>query len=148
MTGTRHPDHARVERTTALAEVIEGLGKQRATILLAKALFHASDELIGEKLQIHPDRVRALFRGTVSQLRHPARTFALREYVEDDYFRLIDDNLRALMRRWKLEQLFAPLCAQCGQPVNVPRSVRPRTGRPRRYCSNACRQKGYRDRRR
>lgn len=35
----------------------------------------------------------------------------------------------------------APMCLVCGKPL-----VQPETGRPRRFCSSACRQKDYRER--
>ncbi len=62
---------------------------------------------------------------------------------------LIDDEMRALIREWRLAEMFEPRCAACGHPMPVPvvSSLHGRSGRPRRYCSNACRQKAYRARR-
>ncbi|MGW3123593.1 hypothetical protein ACWDBW_41905 [Streptomyces sp. NPDC001107] len=56
---------------------------------------------------------------------------------------VIDDDLRALIREWRIEERFAPRCRQC----DVPFARRAKGGRrPREYCSNACRQKAYRRR--
>ncbi|MFJ1556889.1 hypothetical protein [Streptomyces mirabilis] len=56
---------------------------------------------------------------------------------------VIDEDLRALIREWKIEERFAPRCRQC----DVPFARRVKGGRrPQEYCSNACRQKAYRRR--
>lgn len=50
-----------------------------------------------------------------------------------------------------LEEMFASECRQCGRRYTPEGLRRPRVGqggRPRQYCSNACRQKAYRERRR
>ncbi|MFD5848175.1 hypothetical protein [Streptomyces chartreusis] len=55
-----------------------------------------------------------------------------------------EEDLRALLHDWQIEERFAPRCRQCQAPF-----ARRASGgrRPREYCSNACRQKAYRRRR-
>lgn len=150
VSGSRYVDRPRAERTTVLAAVLQSLGKERAIIFLAVVLYNASDELIAEKLQMDPKRVRLSFSKTVSALRHPSRALELADYAYEieafDPTILIDGELRSLIREWRVEEMFEPLCEQCWRPMDAPWSARgpSRTGRPRRYCSNACRQKAYR----
>ncbi|WP_328564874.1 hypothetical protein [Streptomyces coelicoflavus] len=147
----RHP--AFIEHTSSLATALRNLGRQRATVFLAVVLYNAPDQLIGEKLRIHPVRVRQAFRRAASVLRHPASATELRNLAyEADAFdagALIDDEMRALIREWRLEETFQPLCTVCARPLPAPlvNTLQPRSGRPRLYCSNACRQKAYRARR-
>ncbi|MEU0853521.1 hypothetical protein ABZ387_37275 [Streptomyces flaveolus] len=154
VSGSRYIHPALVEHTSTLAEALRNLGRQRATVFLAVVLYNASPELIGEKLQMHPDRVRAAFSRAASILRHPSSATELRHLVyEADAFdagALVDDEMRTLIGEWQLEEMFEPLCATCARPMPVPvvNTLQPRSGRPRRYCSNACRQKAYRARRR
>lgn len=153
VSGSRYVDRPRVERTTVLAETLRGIGKEHAIVFLAIVLYNAPSELIAERLQLQPDRVSRIFSRTVSVLRHPSRAVALADYAYEinafDPIILIDDQLRSLIREWRIEEMFEQVCGQCGDPMPVPWSAseRPRTGRPRQYCSNACRQKAYRRRR-
>jgi ferredoxin len=154
VSGSRYVDRPRVERTTVLADTLRSLGQERATVFLAVVLYNASVELVAEKLGLEVGRVIRHFSIAVSALRHPSRSQRLRDYMWEldslDPTILIDDQLRALIRDWRLQEMFEPLCRQCGRPMSVAWSAigQPRTGRPRQYCSNACRQKAYRMRRR
>lgn len=153
VSGTRYIDDSRTDRTTLLASTLRSLGKERAIVFMAVVLYNAKLESIAEKLQMEPSRVWRLWRLAVSALRHPSRAMALRDYafgLEDfDRTRLIDGELRALIREWRVAAMFEPTCEQCIRPLDIPwvAALQPRPGRPRRYCSNACRQKAYRMRR-
>ncbi|MFE6157066.1 hypothetical protein [Streptomyces sp. NPDC057889] len=154
VSGTRHVDGPRTDRTTLLAQTLRSLGKERGIVFLAVVLYNATVDLIAEKLEMQPTRVVQLFSNAISALRHPSRSMALRDYAfgsEDfDRTRLIDGELRALIREWQVAAMFEPICEQCETPLDIPwvAALQPRPGRPRRYCSNACRQKAYRTRRR
>ncbi|WP_143660601.1 hypothetical protein [Streptomyces sp. JHA26] len=154
VSGSRYIHPALVEHTSTLAGALRNLGRQRATVYLAVVLYNASPELIGEKLHMQPHRVRISFSMAASMLRHPTITQRLQHLAyETDAFdagTLVDDEMRTLIREWHLEEMFEPLCAACALPMPVPviNTLRPRSGRPRRYCSNACRQKAYQARRR
>ncbi|MGV9504779.1 hypothetical protein [Streptomyces tendae] len=153
VSGSRDPYPALIEHTGSLGAALRRLGRQRATVFLAVVLYNAPDQLIGEKLQMPPARVRQIFSMAASFLRHPiVATAELRDLayeIDADAGTLIDDELRALIREWHLEETFQPVCAACARPLPAPlvSTLQPRSGRPRRYCSNACRQKAYRARR-
>ncbi|MEU6934441.1 hypothetical protein AB0A05_35555 [Streptomyces sp. NPDC046374] len=55
---------------------------------------------------------------------------------------------RARDLSWNLEELFATRCSQCDRVIEMTGFTFWNVGRPRRYCSNACRQKAYRARQR
>lgn len=136
----------RVERVGGLDQVLTtSMGKEFAIAVLARVLYGASDEEIGMRLDVTREQARVLIGKGISKLRHPMWTKVWEEYFDvDSQSLLIDDGLRTLIRMWRLEE-FAPVCTQCGLRY-IPEGVTlgPRTGRPRRYCSNACRQKAYR----
>jgi len=152
----------RVERVTGLAEVLESLPEREATAFLARVLYGASPHLIAEKLKLGspysisgPINASILLGRAAAALRQPAAQDVLSNYVSrDGQTLLIDERLRALIRRLRLEETFAPVCFQCGQRYLPTKALRPgpvphaRPGRPRQYCSGACRQKAYRERKR
>ena len=151
VSGSRYVDRPRVERTTMLAETLRSLGKECATVFLAVMLYNVSTELVAEKLQLPRGEAERHISRAASVLRHPSRAATLREYMSEidsfDPTILIDEHLRSLIREWRLEEMFEALCRQCGHPMPAPPRTeiwQPRTGRPRQYCSNSCRQKAYR----
>lgn len=131
LTGSRHPDRPRVERTTVLAEALRLLSKERAFTYLAIALYGASYELIAEKLQISRDRVHPNYTNAVSALRHPSQAVNLRDYLDDTLERplLIDGALRALIREWRLAPLRTVRVAHGGAVVRG-RAATPRPASP------------------
>jgi hypothetical protein len=139
----------RVERIVGLDQVLSSMPEQSAIAVLAQVLYGASEEEIGKRLGVMPERVRVLISKGVSMLRHPMWAQAWQAYFDADSQTLvIDDGLRALIRKWRLGE-FAPVCSQCGHPyASEGLRLGSRGGRPRRYCSNACRQKAYRMRHR
>ncbi|MFG3552497.1 hypothetical protein [Streptomyces sp. NPDC047725] len=153
VSGSRAIRHGFSERTSHLAGVLRRLGRQRATVFVAVVLYNASPELIGEKLGVPPRTVRLTFDTTASRLRHPIYRAELEPLADEigafGASALVDEEMRALIREWRLEEMFEPLCAVCARPMPVPvvHTLQSRPGRPRRYCSNACRQKAYRARR-
>ncbi|WP_210582007.1 hypothetical protein [Streptomyces sp. GESEQ-4] len=139
----------RVERVVGLDQVLSSMPKESAIAVLAQVLYGASEEEIGKRLGVTPIRARSLISKGISRLRHPMWAQAWQEYFDvDSQALLIDDGLRALIRKWRLEE-FAPVCSQCGRRY-TPEGLKlgARGGRPRRYCSNACRQRAYRMRHR
>ncbi|MGW2681467.1 hypothetical protein [Streptomyces sp. NPDC001436] len=140
----------RVERTSLFAQALRSLDRRVAVVFLAVVLYGAPDQVIAEKLEIPVDRVSGLYRRGRSSLRHPSRAQGLRDLVAetDNGGMVLDTAMRGLIREYRLEELFAPLCAQCRQRMEATWSQNPRTGRPRLYCSGGCRQKAYRARRR
>lgn len=141
----------RVERITGFADLLRSIPENHAKVFVAWVVYGASADVIGEKLGLGPVQISSILRRTASLLRHPSRSQPFRDLVFSDGMTLmIDSGLRALLREWRLEELFAPTCTQCGSRY-VPEQQKdpwPTGGRPRQYCSNACRQKAYRQRHR
>ncbi|MFF9638701.1 hypothetical protein ACF1D2_29485 [Streptomyces bacillaris] len=147
---TTAPSRPWVERTDLFAASLRDLNPNYAIAFLARVLYNASDELIAEKLHVSTAEA-ATFRSIGhSAIRHPSRSHGLRDVLDetDDGALVIDRGLRDLIRSWCLEEMFAPLCGQCGRPMETIGPLYGSAGRPRRYCSNACRQKAYRARQR
>lgn len=103
--------------------------------------------------------VRLDFRKGLSKLRHPSHSQPLREYYVDfDYLRLLqwvehsalrdDQDVAPLIwcdRHGWTEQNGMPECRECPCQIPEPDDME-RPGRPRLYCSSACRQRAYRRR--
>ncbi|MER7599407.1 hypothetical protein [Streptomyces hydrogenans] len=121
-----------------------------AVAFLARVLYGASYELIAEKLHVSKEEAVVSCGIGASLLRHPSRSQRLRDVLDDsdEGALIVDKGLRDLIRSWHLEETFASLCRQCEQPMEIVGSVYENVGRPRRYCSNACRQRAYRARKR
>ncbi|WP_370962041.1 hypothetical protein [Amycolatopsis sp. cg9] len=94
-----------------------------------------------------------------ARLRDPARSDVLRDYLDSDQA-VVPDRVRAKIMggaetpelgqcpRHGYFELAAGsiLCSMCPCPVTPPRSATSDFGRPRHYCSDACRQASYRAR--
>lgn len=147
---TAAPSRPWVERTDRIAESLRTIKRNYAIAFLARVLYNASDELIAEKLHVSPDEAAAFCSIGYSSIRHPSRSHGLRDVLDEtgDGVLVIDRGLRDLIRSWYLEEMFAPLCGQCERPMETIGPLYGSAGRPRRYCSNACRQKAYRARQR
>lgn len=141
----------RVERITGFEDLLRSVPENHAKAFVAWVVYGASADVIGEKLGVESAEIIFILHRTASLLRHPSRSQPFRDLLFSDGTTLmIDNGLRALLREWRLEELFAPTCAQCGSRY-VPEQQNPlwqSGGRPRRYCSNACRQRAYRQRHR
>ncbi|WP_196425315.1 sigma factor-like helix-turn-helix DNA-binding protein [Amycolatopsis camponoti] len=93
-------------------------------------------------------------------MRHPSRSQHLRDYVDSDVA-VVPDTVRAgimgkadapTLGRCARHGYFelatgSALCSICPCPITAARSAASHLGRPRDYCSNACRQASYRRRR-
>ncbi|WP_415962073.1 hypothetical protein [Streptomyces sp. 021-4] len=146
-----------VERTDLWAKALRGMDRRQAVAVLAKLLYNASDELIAQKLDVTAEAAHRLSSIGLSQLRHPTRLggFANVLLEAEAGALVIDKGLRSLLDSWRMEEMFGTQCAQCRMPLEIPFEsvwgpgrLRGRRGRPRSYCSDACRQKAYRMRRR
>ncbi|MGW3820145.1 hypothetical protein [Streptomyces sp. NPDC005046] len=150
MAGAPRP---RVEKITELTTALDFLSEAEATAFLATVLYGASDRLIAEKFGSSVRRVRRARAEATQMLRLQSADSSLSDYRTgegDGGTLLIDEGLRSLIREWRLDEAFTPVCIQCGKryPPQGPERAQARSGRRRKYCSNACRQKAYRARRR
>jgi len=109
---------------------------------------YALDE-IAQVYGVSYERIRQLASKVMSKLRHPVRSKVLRDLLDDEF--VIPDQVRAPAKDYPL--IFCdrhgwsesyPGMRQCGQCHCF--VARDWTGRPRRYCSGACRQAAYRRR--
>lgn len=127
-----------------LSEIDESLGTlpSNSTAALLLAIEGGlTAKAIAEVLGLTPDRVHSIVSKGASMLRHPSRSQTLRD--EDDE----PVTSRGLRRRLEeLETSALRPCEGCGRRVLEPMTWR--GGRPAKYCSGACRQQAYRDRRR
>lgn len=148
MTGRRRDrthQRPRVERITSWSTVLRSMDRDQAMTFLACALYGSTPKELAHAWGqgwSYADirRSGARWQAYEHSLSVDAELFGS-WFAEEGNVIVIDEDLRALIREWKIEERFAPHCRQC----NVPFARRAKGGRrPREYCSNACRQKAYR----
>lgn len=138
------------------AEAIESLNPDDSA-LLKRVYSGTSLRYIAITDGISLYSLRNRFGKTISKLRHPSR-YAFRGDYDDDDFKKFVQILQASAESeqepltwcdhhgWT-EPLGLPNCPEC--PCELPPPTNPELedlGRPRSYCSNACRQRAYRRR--
>ncbi|MGA4803611.1 hypothetical protein [Streptomyces lavendulocolor] len=145
-TGTQYRPH--VERTDAFDRLFGPVNVRDAAALLAVVVFGTPDEQIAKALGMGKAQVSRAIRRTAEMLRHPSSLAALKAHLDDIGAEavLVDTSLRDFIKTLKMEEWTAPTCGQCGTKYAARPRLYSRAGRPRRYCSNACRQKAYRAR--
>jgi hypothetical protein len=89
------------------------------------------------------DGERVLTRA-LAHLRHPSRSQSIRDEADGDPLRSME------LRRWAqaAAQDMVVTCAHCGHAFVPEHIFLMSGGRPPRFCSNACRQRAYRARKR
>ncbi|MFH9871626.1 hypothetical protein ACH4NT_36815 [Streptomyces lydicus] len=135
----------RVHRTGDLGAMLRTLSPQRAQLILAVVIYGANPAEVALRMGLSTAKATQMLWKTMGIMRHPSRSQVLRDYLPDegDEELVIDSDLRSLIREWRIEETLVPRCATCD--VLLP-PARAWNGRPREYCSNACRQKAYRRR--
>jgi hypothetical protein len=127
------------EREAGIVYMYFGLGEKEPQTL---------DE-IGKLYGVTRERIRQVLEKAISKLRHPSRTLKLlvtdshghlTDYIEFRRKHRVTEWDRRIYEKWRANFIS---CAHCGQQ-EFP-SVR--GGRPRKYCSDKCRQAAYRARR-
>ncbi|MFC0436483.1 sigma factor-like helix-turn-helix DNA-binding protein [Kutzneria buriramensis] len=122
---------------------------------------------VAASLDLTRDEVRQIESRAMSSLRHPTRAQVVRDYLDGPGHVLVPDAVRAqLLGRpephwttghcdrhgaWRAVITSLVTCAVCPCPLTPQGPVTTRStikefGRPRRYCSDACRQAAYRQR--
>lgn len=148
-----------------LRRVLDTLSERESGVLLHRFGLldgrpRTHDE-IGRIYGVHRERVRQIESAAMSRLRHPARATVLRDFMDDEFVEISDDvrlRLRGSLdaeppplahcdkHGWSdpgADPIAEPLrCLECPCALAYGQS-----GRPRRYCSGACRQAAYRRRR-
>jgi muconolactone delta-isomerase len=154
--------------TGAIDEWIGTLRGPEAQVI--KRVFHGMTfRAIAEQDTTTIERVRTRYRRAVSILRHPSRAQIIARYSGNEDVGIFDysgfEEIFKVLRR--VEQFASrdsdtapllccprhgwietipgqPPCPECF--CSLPIAYGENGGRPRQYCSNACRQRAYRDR--
>ena len=134
-----------------LAAAIDSLDFESAALIVG-AFKGQSLSVVADQIGISRRRAAEKLSKGMSKLRHPMRSMPLRDVFDmDDGFGALrriessalrdDHHLVHCDRHGWVEQTSTSTCRQCScpVPVGVP-------GRPRQYCSDACRQQAYRHR--
>ncbi|MFI7179741.1 hypothetical protein [Streptomyces spororaveus] len=128
-----------------LSEAVVSLAEPRAVAALAYVLYSCPLTDIAHELGMPVEEVRESVYRAMAAIRHPSRSQPMRDYADDGETVTIDDGLRSFIRKHRMEERFQQRCLQCQHDLPPPRHEW-KIGRPRRYCSNRCRQKAYRQR--
>ncbi|MBG0819057.1 sigma-70 family RNA polymerase sigma factor [Planomonospora sp. ID82291] len=143
------------EGAKLLLQVLDTLSERERGVIemrfgISSGIAMTLDE-IGRVYGVTRERIRQIETKVLSKLRHPGRSRVLGVYDESGYRVGIVDvaGKRRLTGREQYllqkRQANSISCAHCGAADFASRSDR--GGRPRKYCSNKCRQAGYRERR-
>ena len=167
-----------VDRSTAgqlsvvMSKVMLTLSEPRRQVLVDVIVNNLSISEIAAKRGISKERIRSLFNGAVSALRHPSRSqwFAQSGLMGGaDELGIDEQVLRHILagsalgldgiavswvecdlHGWQQDISTAAKCHGC--PCELPRDpdafgpALSESGRPRKYCCDACRQRAYRRR--
>ncbi|MEV7381870.1 hypothetical protein [Streptomyces lydicus] len=136
-----------MERATRsqLDYVLDQLHDQREVdLVILMLVFTLSPRETALRLQITEHSVGTRLQRAMVKLQYSGGVAALREELEGHV-------PRAAQFRRRVEELAESLlvtCPRCARPFFPENKAAATGGRPRRYCSNACRQAAYRSRRR
>lgn len=129
------------EREAGVIAMRFGLTKAREPLTLSE---------IGKIYGVSRERIHQIEEKVLLKLRHPSRSKLLKAYDHDgkefDYIDVAGKPRptaldRSIFERWRANLIS---CAHCGKQDFATRG---NGGRPRRYCTNKCRQAAYRARR-
>lgn len=139
-----------------LITTLESITALRRAILVEVLANHLPSSQIAEKLGITTQEVRRQYRRAIGSLKHPSRSQGMRVEDETDVeellryyvvsgsaFGVTTEHVQCETHGWQEVVPTAARCTLC--PCELPRHLS-ELGRSRRYCSNACRQKAYRQR--
>jgi DNA-binding CsgD family transcriptional regulator len=160
----RDPTQQRAAPELALTQLVAVLktisAREREIILMRYGLLDNEPKSltqIGQRYGVSREQIRLIESKVMGKLRHPSRSQVLRDYLDDDIAQL-PDHVRARIlgqpvtpaptahcerHGWFRISHVRPTCGTC--PCPLPAHS---TGRPSSYCSPACRQAAYRQRRR
>lgn len=139
-----------------LSQVLQALSEREAGVLrLRYGLVDGWPrdwDVIAQVYGVTAEKVRLIESKALQKIRRFDRSFALRPYLDHElgHLRSIRDRMSADMgdapdlvwcdqHGWQAPET-SKVCAHCPCPLPA------RGGRPRRYCSDACRQAAYRQR--
>jgi hypothetical protein len=122
-----------------IMEVLGRINQVEATLFALVVVLEEPTRLAARLVGLPVRRAELLLTRVTSRLRDPYWSMGVQEELWDG------SVVSAELRRWASEVSAAlvPRCVQCGV-VLATRDTALRGGRPRRTCSNACRQAAYR----
>ena len=124
-----------------IGSVLDSLSEREANIVIATVILGTPTRVICNMYGITPEQMREIKRRTMLKLQHTSRARVIENEWSDQQWTLFSPDLRRQIA--ELTQCAPPPCEQCGVPMDWPPAP-DRGGRPRTYCSSACRQKAYR----
>ncbi|MFF3068854.1 hypothetical protein [Kitasatospora sp. NPDC057936] len=151
----RHRQHldptAERARTGSVTSALDRLPRETLIVMFAIHVYGLSTGQVTEYFGIPRKRVAHLAYSSLSIMRHPAGAgVGLLQELQDGAVPRSAD-LPAFLNELGFGEIGAWTCRQCRRPNLPDRGADPYAramgGRPRQYCSNACRQAAYRGRR-
>ncbi|MEU7430749.1 hypothetical protein AB0B07_07765 [Streptomyces sioyaensis] len=112
-------------------------------LVILMLVFNLSARETALRLQITECSVMGRLHRAMAKLRHTGQTISLKDELEDGRVP------RAAEFRGRVDELAESIlvtCPQCNRPFFPENKSMATGGRPRRYCSNSCRQAAYRKR--
>ncbi|MFD9687771.1 hypothetical protein ACFWXO_18660 [Kitasatospora sp. NPDC059088] len=135
-------------RVGSLIEALEGAHADALVIVFGLYLFGLSARQVAQHFEIPLNRVSELSRTGLSGLSTAALSSLRSEFLDGSVPR--DAQLPRVLRLLGFDEIDAWTCRHCRLPNLPVRAANPQNrlkgGRPRLYCSNACRQAAYRSR--
>lgn len=138
----RDPTVTRAD-TSLIGEILGSVEETDATLFVMVTVLGQSLQQVARLLKLSEEQAKARLSVVTSRLRHPSRSQRIRDELSDGQT-LVSAQLRGWTR--DISGALFPRCAQCDTPFLPPNAALSRGGRPRRYCSSACRQAAYRRR--
>lgn len=138
----RDPTGARAD-TSLIGEVLAAVNETEAALFVMVVVLGQPLQQAARLLDLPEEKAEARLSVVTSRLRHPS----LSQRVGDEF---LDGQaaVSAQLRSWtrEISEALYPRCARCDAAFMPSGPSSSRGGRPRRFCSSACRQAAYRKR--
>ncbi|WP_157851530.1 hypothetical protein [Streptomyces monomycini] len=131
--------------TSSINHVLATLNDLEVTVFILSVVLEQPLATIARLLRRPDGEVAGILRVATSRLRHPSHSTAVSDEFGQDGKIAVSAGLRSWAR--ELSEELVRRCPRCGEPFLPHDLVTARGGRPRLFCSNACRQAAYRMRR-
>lgn len=130
-----------------IGDVLKGISNpQERNLFLLLTVSGLSLAESARRIGVPLEEARYLLARAVGRIRHPAYEGRIADEASDDSFVLRSAELRKWVQEAQMS--LSVLCPRCSRRFLPDSLFDVLGGRPRVYCSNACRQAAYRARRR
>ncbi|MFH8753672.1 hypothetical protein ACH4GK_38000 [Streptomyces rimosus] len=140
----RDPTASRADIST-INNVLATLDSLEVTVFTLAVVLEQPLATIARLLRRSEGEVADILSVATSRLRHPCHSTVMSDEFGQDGKIAVSAGLRSWAR--ELSEELVRRCLQCGEAFLLHDLIATRGGRPRRFCSNACRQAAYRMRR-